>query len=174
MKRVLAAIATTALVLGFLAVVTSTQGFAASTSPGKNLAFESSDFNGDGDIPQSVTTLLTATIVKGKKKHVLMVEATLSTGSSLCSSYLYMRTEVNGVLPMEPRGGGGHDEVLQPCNSGPATLTGTWWLDLDAAEAAHPGVFIGQPLTVKLLGGEGFPAPQSDGKVTMSVRIQKK
>ena len=30
------------------------------------------------------------------------------------------------------------------------TLTATWWLDLDAAEVANPGVFINQPLTVTL------------------------
>jgi hypothetical protein len=58
---------------------------AASTSPGKFSAFESSDLDG-GDIPVGVSPLLTATIAKGKKKHVLAVEATLSTGSSSCHS----------------------------------------------------------------------------------------
>jgi hypothetical protein len=75
---------------------------------------------------------------------------------------------------MEPLDGGGQDKVLQSCNDGLTTLMGTWWLDLDVAEAANPGVFIGMPLSVELVGGEGFAAFQSHGKVTMSVRLQKK
>jgi len=145
---------------------------AASTGPGKKSAFESSDFSGGGDIPAGVSPLLTATIVKGKKKNVLVVEAMLSTGASSSSSYLYLRTDVNGY-EIEPLSGGS-SEVLTDCNGTPCTLTAAWWLDLDAAEAAHPGVFINQPLTVTLRGGEGSPSPQSDGKVTMSVHLQKK
>ena len=144
---------------------------AASTGPGKKSAFESSDFSGGGDIPAGVTPLLTATIVKGKKKNVLVVEAMLSTGASLSSSYLYLRTDVNGY-EIEPLSGGS-SQVRTDCN-GFCTLTAAWWLDLDAAEAAHPGVFINQPLTVTLRGGEGSPSPQSQGKVTMSVHLQKK
>ena len=144
---------------------------AASTGPGKKSAFESSDF-GIGDIPQAVATLLTATIAKGKKKNVLVVEATLSSGASSISSYLILGTTVNGV-EMEP-GYPNPNFVLQSCGGGLCTLTGTWWLDLDAAELANPGVFINQPLTVTLRGGEASAAPQSDGRVTMSVRLQKK
>ena len=158
--------------LFMLGVLGAKPARAASTSPGKNSAFESSDFNGSGDIPSGVTALLTATIVKGKKKNVLMVEATLSTGMSPSSSYLYVRTDVNGY-EIEPLSGGS-SQVLTNCNGTPCTLTAAWWLDLDAAEAAHPGVFIKQPLTVTLRGGEGSPSPQLDGKVTMSVRMQKK
>ena len=57
---------------------------AASTGPGKKSTFESSDL---GDIPAGVSPLLTATIEKGKKKNVLVVEAMLSTGASPSSSY---------------------------------------------------------------------------------------
>ena len=83
-----------------------------------------------------------------------------------------LRTTVNGV-EMEP-GSPNPNFVLQGCGSIPCTLTGTWWLDLDAAELANPGVFINQPLTVTLHGGEGFAAPQTEGRVAMSVRLQKK
>ena len=41
------------------------------------------------------------------------------------------------------------------------------------AESAHPGVFINQPLTLTLKGGDSGSV-ESDGKVTMSVRMQKK
>ena len=155
--------------LFMLGVLGAKPARAASTSPGKNSAFETSDF-GNGDIPVIVSPLLTATISKGKKKYVLAVEARLSSGYSQVSSYLILRTKVNGV-EMEPSG---PNDVVQACNGNPCTLTSTWWLDLDAAEAANPGVFIKMPLSVTLEGGEGFAAPQSDARVTMSVRMQKK
>ena len=160
-----------ALVVLFMLGVLGATAHAASTSPGKFSAFESSDFGGTGEIPTGANPLLTATIAKGKKKYVLVVEATLSTGLSLSSSYLYLRTDVNG-WEIEPLGDGS-SEVLTDCN-GPCTLTASWWLDLDVAEAAQPGLFINQPLTVTLRGGEGIASTQSGGKVTMSVHLQKK
>jgi hypothetical protein len=168
-KIVVATLTIVALVV--IAAVGPDRAFAASTSPGKKSAFESSNF-GNGDIPISNVALLDATIAKGKKKHVLVVEATLSSGFSSVFSYLILGTTVNGV-EMEP-GRPNPNFVVQGCSGVPCTLTGTWWLDLDAAEAANPGGFINQPLTVTLHGGEGFAAPQSDGRVTMSARMQKK
>jgi hypothetical protein len=168
-KILVASVAIAALVVS--AAVGPNPAFAASTGPGKKSAFESSDFGG-GDIPVGVTTLLTASIEKGKKKYVLVVEATLSSGSSPVSNYLEFGPRVNGV-EMEP-GYPNPNFVLQACGGDPCTLTGTWWLDLDAAELDHPGIFINQPLTVTLHGGEGFASPQSDGRVTMGVRLQKK
>ena len=154
-----------AVALFMLGVLVTKPARAASTSPGKNSAFESSDFGGFGDIPTQAVTLLTASIVKGKKKSVLVVEATLSAGGGV-SGTLALAVDVNGV-EAEP-----HNFVSQGC-SGACAVTGTWWLDLDAAELANPGVFIKQPLTVTLKGGDGG-SPESDGKVTMSVRMQKK
>lgn len=166
------AVTVTMAALMMLAGVIPHRAFAESTSPGKFSAFESSGFEPYGDIPVAVTSLLTATIAKGKKKYVLAVEATLSGGSSPVANSLMLRANANGV-EMEPHSPGGN-EVTHTCASALCTLTATWWLDLDAAEAAHPGVFINMPLSVTLEGGEFFASPQSDGKVTMSVRMQKK
>jgi hypothetical protein len=41
----------------------------------------------------------------------------------------------------------GNSEGFKNCE-----FTTTWWVDLDAAEVAHPGRFKGQPLVVALLG----------------------
>jgi hypothetical protein len=51
------------------------------------------------------------------------------------------------------------------------TATGLFWLDLDAAEAAHPGVFINQPLVIELwgLGDVAFT-----GMASLRARLVKK
>ena len=85
MNKVL--VASVAIAALLIAPVGPNQAFGASTGPGKKSAFESSDFSGGGDIPAGVSPLLTATIEKGKKKNVLVVEAMLSTGASPSSSY---------------------------------------------------------------------------------------
>ena len=146
---------------------------AANTSPGKKSAFASSDFGGFGDIPGAGPPLLTATIEKGKKRHVLTVEATLTSGVDLVPGGLTFGVVVNG-FDAEPHTVCCGPFYTQACGTA-CTHTGSWWLDLDAAEAAHPGVYIGQPLTIQLLGGE-IPtnAPQGTGAVTMSVRMEKK
>jgi hypothetical protein len=63
------------------------------------------------------------------------------------------------------------------CTNGLCDSTsGSWWLDLDAAEAAHPGVFIGQPLLIRLIGGEISSSIDSNGEwnAALSVQMLKK
>jgi hypothetical protein len=134
----------------------------ASTSPGKSSAYESRQ---DFPLPAADATLLTATITKGRRRRVMEVVATLRSPSFFGG--LVMGVRVNGV-ELEPGG-----RVIAPCDSTCFT-TGVFWLDLDAAEASNPGVFVGQPLTVELIGGsapanEGFP-----GTASMAVRLEKK
>jgi len=140
-------------------------GRAASTSPGKNAAFESATIN---PIPVPPATLLTATILKGKKRTVLAVEAMLTASAGPALKFT-IRPTVNGV-DMEPQGAASQEG----CSASiPCSATGTWWLDLDAAETANPGTFISQPLTITLIGGEQSGAA-IDGHVTMTARLQKK
>jgi hypothetical protein len=141
-------------------------GHAASTSPGKSSAFESSGFM---FVPASPATLLTATIAKGKKKKVLAIEATLSTDTG-ASGVLEIRPLVNDVAV---EGG----VVSVACQPGlvHCSVSGSWWLDVDAAEAANPGVFVKQPLVVRLVGGYlagGDPDIAATG--TLSVRVESK
>lgn len=146
---------------------------AANTSPGKKSAFASSDFGGNGDIPASGPPLLSVTLEKGKRKHVLAIEATLTSGVDLVPGALTFGVVVNGY-EAEPKSACCGSFFTHPCG-GACTHTGTWWFDLDAAESAHPGTFIGQQLTIELLGGE-IPSnyPQGAGAVSMSVRMEKK
>jgi hypothetical protein len=141
-------------------------GFAASTSPGKNSAFESGTINPLGS---GLPTLLTATIAKGKKKKVLAIEASLVTSSGAVGT-LELAAEVNGVAPEG-------QSVNQACTAGTqhCTLVGTWWLDLDAAEAANPGTFLKQPLDVTLKGGaQAGGDPDIQATATLSVRVESK
>jgi hypothetical protein len=51
------------------------------------------------------------------------------------------------------------------------SVTGHFWLDLDAAEAAHPGIFINQPLVVEL---GGFGDVTFTGMASLRARLVKK
>jgi hypothetical protein len=140
--------------------------FAASTSPGKSSAFASGSLSPLGANP---TTLLTATIAKGRKRRVLAIEATVGTESG-AAGVLEMRPLVNDVAADGPIVSVACQPTLVHCS-----MTGTWWLDLDAAEAANPGVFVKQPLEVRLVGGTlagGDPDISAYG--TLSVRLESK
>lgn len=165
--------------LGFVLSLATT-GVAAtySTSPGKNSAFEASTAT-----PLTVYgSKLTATIAKGKKKTVLAIEAGYTDGPY---SPIYgvralgIGVTVNGV-PVQPNPAAAEQNVID-CgltDSPPATcgVVGTFWFDIDAAELANPGMFVGQPLTVILSAGDVsgglFPANPMDA--SLSVRVQKK
>ncbi len=62
-----------------------------------------------------------------------------------------IRPTVNGVDMELINGAGLGVDFSQECGTTFCTLTGMWWLDLDAAEAAHPGMFKGRPLNIALL-----------------------
>ena len=153
------------LAIAFLVPTWAGQGHAASTSPGKNSAFESTTVN---PIPVPPVTLLTATISKGKNRTVVAVEAMITASAGPALKFT-IRPTVNGV-DMEPSGAASQEG----CSASiPCSATGTWWLDLDAAELANPGTFIGKLLTITLIGGEEGGAAV-DGHVTMTVRLEKK
>ncbi len=151
----------TTVILTALGLTFASQpGFAASTSPGKASAFES--MTGvplaGGSVP-----LLVATIAKGKKKTVLKVEAMYTDGpydpSPTTTRVLGLEVTVNGVRVNPSTGGVPAQGVVSDCGFAappPTTCTaiGTWWLDIDAAETANPGMFVNQPLTVTLAGGD--------------------
>jgi hypothetical protein len=137
---------------------------------GKNAAFAADTGILLNDGLTGNSTLLTASLAKGKKKSVVAVEAAMQVepGPTLPS----LEVEVNGVPANGP-------VVAADCkNTGAARcpLAGSWWLDLDAAELANPGQFVGQPLTVELIGGTNTFAPPvtAMAQATMTVRLVKK
>ena len=162
MRRLAAATVGVAFALG----VGTLPGFAASTSPGKNSAFESGTISPLGS---GFPTLLTATIAKGKKKKVLAIEASLASGSGALG-VLELSVEVNGVAVEGPIVNQSCAVSVQHC-----TVVGTWWLDVDAAEAASPGTFVKQPLVVTLQGGvQAGGDTDIQGTATLSVRVESK
>jgi hypothetical protein len=163
------------LVLGLAAVSTATD---YSTSPGKNAAFEAAT----GNVLTVYAPKLTGTIAKGKRNTVLAIEAAYTDGPY---SPIYgvralgLGVTVNGVA-VQPNPAAAEQHVID-CgltDTPPATCTvvGTFWFDIDAAELANPGVFVGQPLTVVMSAGHvGAGAPPANPMdATLTVRVQKK
>jgi hypothetical protein len=148
----------------------------ATTSPGKNSVFVSA-----GNLtlpPQRVDAILAkATITKGRKDTVIAVEAMVSkVGSTGFPVSVIIFPMINGV-PVEPVRGDGIAEVNCPAATSRAdycSTTGTWWLDIDAAEAANPGMFIGKPLAIELEGAESTGNGDSGEIATLTARVQKK
>jgi len=148
---------------------TSAPGLAQSTSPGKNAVFVASPF---GPLPMATATLLSGTIVKGRAKRVLAIEGMFTTGFGPAVGDVVLlgaRVDtISGTLAVVPPDAGFRCTFGQQC-----TLTGTFWLDLDEAEANNPGTVVGKPLTVRLVGGV-VGMPPENGDLTMTVRMQKK
>ena len=178
-RRGLAAATALGLVLG-LATTASAVNY--TTGQGKNAAFAAFT----GNVLTTLQPQLTASIAKGKKKTVIAVEASYSDGpytpTTSTMRVLGMRAEVNGVI-MQPNPFAGYmyDTDCGWASGMVDTLAcatkGTFWLDIDAAELANPGQFVGQPLTVTLhagdLAGGGLVGVQlMDASLT--VRVQKK
>jgi len=135
---------------------------AASASPGKSSAFVSAK---DVTIVTGFIPVASATIVKGKKRRVLAIEAMLTTPEFPIFPVIGVR--VNGIQPEPDSTASGW------CPDHHCTVTGTWWLDLDAAEAQSPGVFVGQPLLVELMAGNGGGG-EPTANVSLTVRMEKR
>jgi len=174
MKRKM--ILTAALCGAFTIVLAAPPGFSqVSTSPGKKVAFESAK---GVTIYVGPHPVLVATIVKGKPKHVITVDAMMRVDLPPGVCTLSLGAEVND-LEMHPTGGmGTWESALQECpNVGMGcTVTATLIMDLDNAELILPGHFINQPLTIVLEGGDAGPGGchWQPADVSMIVRMEKK
>jgi hypothetical protein len=130
--------------------------------------------------PPIGTPLIITTLKKGAKKKVLLVDAMLTTGGYVnpAPDAYHLDLMVNGVFVGEPT-------LVNPlgvpvdCGLSVAvpdsecTVTAQWWVDMDAAEAAFPGLFIGPPVTVTLLGGS-FSGSGNPIDVQVTVQQVKK
>ena len=161
----------TALLLA-LAIITAPAFFphpatAADITPGKNSAFASKV--DQTPLPQySNTPLVSATISQGRSKRVLSIHATLNIRGP--------GTFVPGIAPTVNGTGAEMVRVSSDCSQqADCSLSGNWYFDVDAAEAANPGQFIGQPLIVNLLGGEiSSTSPVVPWDISLSVLMVKK
>lgn len=123
-------------------------GADATTSPG-----QTSVFSAHQGFDACCQVVLKGKIATGLAGHVLMVAATFhAVNTSDCSptDVQIFPPKVNGVLTNPDAFG--LISASAHCDGGCPGITGTYWLDLDAAEAANPGTFIGHPLRIKLLG----------------------
>jgi len=172
MRRVI--ICSVALLLTL--VLAAPPGFSqVSTSPGKKVAFETAK---GVILDHGPHPVLTAVIEKGKKKHVITVDAMVRLDLPPGVATLSLGASVNG-LEMHPRGTmGTFWSAFQECpNVGMGcTVTATLIMDLDNAELASPGSFINQPLTILLWAGDAGPGGGvgQPVDVSMIVRMEKK
>ena len=171
MQRVIVCTATLLLTIAFAAPPSFSQ---VSTSPGKKVAFETAK----GVPLPPMGPVLTAAIVKGKRNHVITVDAMVRLDLPPGVATLALGADVNG-LEMHPTGSiGTFASALQECpNVGMGcTVTATLIMDLDNAELVSPGHFINQPLTITLWAGDTGPHGGVGQPVdaSMIVRMEKK
>jgi hypothetical protein len=142
----------------------------ANTSPGESAVFAT--LNHGATFWSS--EVLSASIQKGRVKSVLRVDVTFlvaHTGDCPGPYGLLLTPTVNSVA-LEPKSslafqGGG-------CTGGTCVLNGNFWLDIDAEEAAHPGVFVGQPLNIDVRFFAFPEVCERDGYATLSAQLVKK
>ena len=134
-----------------LLYVGAAEGQSTSTSPGKASVFVSVSREGPSPNFETVCSEIpvAGTISKGRKHSVLRLDASLRDfnfsgctppwGQNLLAS-------VNGV-PFNGLWIGNSTT----CNGGTCSVTITNWLDIDAAEATSPGMFVGKPLNISVV-----------------------
>src|SRR5262245_33107795 len=88
-------------------------------------------------------------LYKGKRKTMLVVHGVVAATAQ--GAFLVASVKANGVA-MEPTDFAGEPRLVSSECKGECSVSGTWWLDLDLAEQAHPGMFINVPINVTLLG----------------------
>jgi hypothetical protein len=161
-----------------LSLLFSTVGQAAvvkSAEPGKRSVFVSEEAgvtDGFGGIVE-----LTGTIAKAGK-GILAVEGIISIYSDAAAGTtgIYQQLLINGnslasfthpfsVPGPEVNCGSGNDQC---------TITASYWVDLDAAEAANPGSVKGQPLVITLRGGVLSGPGNLNYRASFSARTEKK
>jgi hypothetical protein len=92
---------------------------------------------------------MSATIEKGKKKNILLIQTTLQAATQDPSEVCVNAVRAN-TFNATKGGVSSLGVVCTHCTAGGCTLTTTHWLDIDAAEVAHPGAFVNQPITIEL------------------------
>ena len=90
---------------------------------------------------------------KAKSKRVLRVDVTVTVTQNASVKGVSVMVQVD-----TPFGSVGTPLVADDCNNANVletlcSVTTTEWFDLDALEASQPGLWIGQPLDVGVIGG---------------------
>jgi len=138
---------------------------------GKNVAFASTT---DQTVlePWGPTPRLSATIKRGKRRRVLKIDAmlTIRDAGAYIPAILPLVSGVPNVVHPFAR-------AIDHCVVGltACAASGTWYIDIDEAEASNPGSFVGEPIEVNLLVGEIAGGPDSvPWDASLSVLMIKK
>jgi hypothetical protein len=131
---------------------------------GRTFAFASS---GTNVLPLGSQGWTTVTIDKAKRKHVLEIDGSVTYTGNAAIQFLDVFTRV--FTPVSSQ-----TDCSGVSFGGSCTVSAHWWVDIDAREAAEPGLWANQPVTVDLQGGV-LPADQaSNGSYTLRVMMVKK
>ena len=141
----------------------------AASGPGKEAAYSSLSgvalTSSTGAVPAAGVQIL-----KGKKKRVLEVDVTGIVPASVAGQAMGVIARLNGLSVFEPNSG--NFQVEHGCVPGTnCTVQGRFWVDLDAAEAAYPGLIIGQPLNVEI---QQAVITNTTGILSVRARMRKK
>lgn len=143
---------------------------AGSTSPGRSGVYASVT---GATIDSTEAVRVSGQILKAKSKYVLEIEATtIAFVVPSNDNAVATRVTVNGFSDVvQPNAG--YNGVEQ-CDSNYLNCTShaVLWVDLDAAETAHPGVFIGQPLNIDVYSIVNSGV--TTGDVSLRARLHKK
>ncbi len=173
LKSSLRAVAVIVLAFVTLAIPASPVLGDSTTSPGKGSVFVAHQgYDSCCSVP------LGGTISRGRAEHVLLVDVTfkvVNTWGCSPTDIDIWPPEVNGVM-LHPDDAGSIS-ASATCNGVGVlcpTITGTYWLDLDAAEAAHPQTFINKLLNITAQGRWYGVACSVFTSASMAARLIKK
>lgn len=157
---------TSIALLGLVALMPVPARADAASSPGKVTAVRSAVALTVDSSPVPTTVQL----VKGKRSYLLVVSGMLS-GNAATGTLIGLGAKVNGVdfEPIDLN----NSRIFQQCAVGFCTITGTWFVDLDAMEAVNPGMFVNMPLSVSL-HPQSIGGLLTQGKVTLTATLVKK
>ena len=113
---------------------------------------------------------------KGIAKTVLRIDISAVVDQMTPMSRLVIQPEVNGLYYTGPPLGL-VDNSCDITKSTYCSVTGTFWWDIDALEAAHPGEFVGKPLEILVWAGAflgGNVGAGSKYVVSVSAQVVKK
>ncbi len=130
--------------LGGLALLALPAQADVGSSPGKTTAARSAS-----GLDLSGWPSVNAQLYKGKRGTMLVVHGVVAAHAQ--GAILVAGVKANGIA-MEPTDFAGDSSIYSTDCQGVCSVSGTWWLDLDLAEQAHPGMFVNVPINVTLLG----------------------
>ena len=109
-------------------------------------------------------------LYKGKRRTMLVVHGVVAATAQ--GAFLVAGVKANGIA-MEPTDFAGEPRIVSSECKGECSVSGTWWLDLDLAEQAHPGMFVNVPINVTLLGQTMVTTTQTYKMSVMATLMKK-